>query len=602
VTDLPADGITACRLAAERKRCGYEADAWSRFQALELQAAEDPAVAAWIDANADQFRWGTSQYRDLASTLADRYAEKPNAELAWQRYRALARGGDWAGAEKQLVDGASAHGGRFRNREQLGRAQLLSGNYRGARETFEALGKSGGAFGREARWLAAFAAWRAGDDVDALTRLDRLVGNDDWTGAAARYYRVRVLDRLGRKEEAAAGRSAILTSDPWSWYAALLDNDATLGTDGAARQGRWPGARPPALPAQAAPGTAAPAVAVNAGALARPVEAVAVDWAALRWEAGVAAPPAVAPPAATAAETSGRRWGERPEAYGAGAGIDPAAGVRLLNRLGEEHADLFPDAVAAADLARAGLFDLAAPLVARMYDRIDPAVGGTAHPEVTLSVSDWRQVFLLVRDHYHVARFSWGLHKYAATDTERRDAWRLTYPTAEADALWRHGERYDVDPLMALGLMRQESVYRQWALSPVGAVGLMQVMPRTGARIAARMGDDTYSPDRLQDPATNVRYGVWYLSMLLDRFGGAWPLAVASYNGGPHNVSAWLRPFGDQIPMDDFVESMPYPETRDYVKKVAGYYLAYIALYGHEGDHLRIPMRVTKDDATVVNF
>ncbi len=599
-TALPTDGLTQCRLAAERKRCGYEAEAWTRFQELEMKAADDPAIAAWIDTNADQFRWGTSQYLDLAATLATRYAAKPNSEVAWQRYRALARGGDWVGAEAQLVAGAKAHGGRFRNREQLGRAQLLAGNYRGSRESFDALGKSGGAFGREARWLAAFSAYRAGEDQDALTRLDALRSNDDWTGEAARYYRVRTLSRLGSTEEAAAGRAAILSDDPWSWYAALLQNDEAPEGLEVARQGRWPGPEAPTLPDLKRPSTAAPALAVNAGAFSPTSAAAKVDWAALRW--GTAPVAALPSAAGRPSKDPGRSWNQRPEAYAAGPLLDPTGGARLLTALGSDHTALFPDAQAASDLARAGLFELAAPLVARMYDAIDPAVGGTAHPEVTLTFAEWRQVFLLVRDHYHVARFSWGLHKGAASDEARQAAWRLSYPTAEADALWRHGERYDVDPLMALGLMRQESVYRQWALSPVGAIGLMQVMPRTGARIAARMGDATYSPDQLQNPSTNVRYGVWYLSMLLDRFGGAWPLAVASYNGGPHNVSAWLRPFGERIPMDDFVESMPYPETRDYVKKVTGYYMAYTHLYGGPEDQVRIPMRVLKDDASVVNF
>lgn len=598
-TALPTDGITACRIAAERKRCGYESDAWARFQELELKAADDPAIASWIDANADQFRWGTSQYLDLAATLEKRYATKPSAELAWQRYRALARGGDWAGAEAVLEAGSTTHGGRLRNRELLGRAQLLSGNYTGARGSFDTLAKSGGALGREARWLAAFAAFRAGDDADALKRLDALQSNDDWTGEAARYYRVRTLDRLGRTEEAATGRAAILSSDPWSWYAALLRNEEPTAPGEVARQGRWPGPRPPELAVPKHPATASPALAINAGGFRSERERPSIDWTLL----GSAA--SSSPSTATVAEValaSTRAWNTRPEAYAPGPLLDPVSGASLLTSLGKNHPETFPDALAAVDLARAGLFDLAAPLVARMYDAIDPAVGGVAHPEITLSVAEWRQVFLLVRDHYHVARFSWGLHKGATTDEARRAAWRLTYPTAEADALWKHGERYDVDPLMALGLMRQESVYRQWALSPVGAIGLMQVMPRTGARIAARMGDKTYSPDQLEDPSVNVRYGVWYLSMLLDRFGGAWPLAVASYNGGPHNVSSWLRPFGDRIRMDDFVESMPYTETRDYVKKVTGYYMAYTQLYGAPPDQVRIPMQITKDDPEVVNF
>jgi soluble lytic murein transglycosylase len=130
----------------------------------------------------------------------------------------------------------------------------------------------------------------------------------------------------------------------------------------------------------------------------------------------------------------------------------------------------------------------------------------------------------------------------------------------------------------------------------------MQVMPRTGAKVAARMGDRSYSPDVLEDPSTNVRYGMWYLGQLLDRFGGCFPLAVASYNGGPHNVSAWLRPFGPNIRIDDFVETMPYPETRDYVKKVTGYYVAYVALYGDPSDEVRVPLSAPKDDATTVDF
>ncbi|MSQ02993.1 MAG: hypothetical protein EXR71_14080 [Myxococcales bacterium] len=601
-TALADDGVTACRIAAERKRCGYEADAWERFGALEVRAAEDPNIASWIEDHADQFRWGTSQYLTVARLLAERYAEKPNADVAWQRFRALARGGDWVAAEAQLVAGATTHGGRFKNKEELARAQLLSGNYLGARDTWTALGKGGGAFGREARWLAAFAAFRAGDDADALARLDKIVGGDDWTAEAARYYRVRTLQRLARAEDAAAQAEVIVRAEPWSWYAALLQNDSTPAPAEVARDGTWPGPSAPSLPPLRAPTTAGAALAAPASMVR--TSATAVDWSALTWTgAGFAAAGTrlpTSPPFAPAPQT-GRDWDRRPDSYASGI-VDVAEGARLLERLQTEHPDLFPHALAAAELARGGAFELAAPIVARMYDAIDPVVGGTAHPEVTLTVTEWRQIFLLVRDNYHVARFSWGLHKGASTPEAKVAAWRLSYPSAEADALWRHGQHYDVDPLMALGLMRQESVYRQWALSATGAIGLMQVMPRTGARIAARIGDRTYSPDILESPSTNVRYGMWYLHVLMDRFGGSWPLAVASYNGGPHNVSAWLHPWGDNIRIDDFVEQMPYTETRDYVKKVTGWYMAYVALYGTPEDRVRIPLTVTRDDPTLVNF
>ena len=254
-------------------------------------------------------------------------------------------------------------------------------------------------------------------------------------------------------------------------------------------------------------------------------------------------------------------------------------------------------------LARAGNFDDAAPIVSHIYDDLEARTdGGALYASLGLAVDDWRQIAYFVRDDYHAARFSWGASKLASTPAERKTAIARAFPTAQADALYRHGQAYDVDPLLVLGLMRQESVYRQWALSPVGAIGLMQVMPRTGARVAALMGDPHYSPEILEDPSTNVRYGVWYLSRLLDRFDGVFPLAVASYNGGPHNVSSWLRPWGESIRTDDFVEQIPYPESRDYVKKVTGYYATYVELYGPAGSAVNVPYHPRGDDSSVINF
>jgi soluble lytic murein transglycosylase-like protein len=328
-----------------------------------------------------------------------------------------------------------------------------------------------------------------------------------------------------------------------------------------------------------------------------------VKWSALAWGAqSAASTPAVATvvPKAVAYEA-------RPDAYRPSFLYEPASADKLLLELAVKHPTSLKWAGAAADLARAGVYRHSAPLMARMYEAIE-AAAGQSDPvsvdlqKVDLDISEWRAIFLFTRDDHHAARFSWGATKLASTDDQRVQALRYAFPTAWIDALYRHGQRYDVDPLLALGLMRQESVYRQWALSPVGAIGLMQVMPRTGARVAALMGDPHYSPEQLEDPSTNVRYGVWYLSRIMERFGGAFPLAVASYNGGPHNVGSWLRPWGADIRIDDYVEQIPYTESRDYVKKVTGYYATYVALYGPPGARVVVPERVTKDDSSVINF
>ncbi|HND00157.1 MAG TPA: lytic transglycosylase domain-containing protein, partial [Myxococcota bacterium] len=290
-----------------------------------------------------------------------------------------------------------------------------------------------------------------------------------------------------------------------------------------------------------------------------------------------------------------------PDSYQASFLSDPAGAWKLLDELGVKEAELFPWAQGAADLGRAGAFDDAAPAVSRMYQAMEADQTG-AYKNVDLNVAEWRQIFLLVRDDHHVARFSWGTTKMAANEEQRLQALRSMFPTAHIDAIYRHGEQWSVDPLLVLGLMRQESVYQQWALSPVGAIGLMQVMPRTGAKVAAMMGDSHYSPESLENPSVNIRYGIYYLSRLLDRFGGSFPMAVGSYNGGPHNMSSWLSPWGAEIRMDDYVEQIPYPETRDYIKKVSGYYATYTALYAPTGARVVVPMKVEKDDPSIVNF
>ncbi len=125
---------------------------------------------------------------------------------------------------------------------------------------------------------------------------------------------------------------------------------------------------------------------------------------------------------------------------------------------------------------------------------------------------------------------------------------------------------------LLLGLARQESAMDPGAVSRAGALGLMQLMPRTARHVARTLGV-AYSERRLtQDPGYNVRLGAAYLSDLLADYGGARALAVAAYNAGPSRVNAWLPKFGD--PRDgatdpiDWIESLPFAETRNYVQRV----------------------------------
>lgn len=121
-------------------------------------------------------------------------------------------------------------------------------------------------------------------------------------------------------------------------------------------------------------------------------------------------------------------------------------------------------------------------------------------------------------------------------------------------------------------ITRQESLFDRAAVSHAGARGLMQLMPGTAREVAGRMGLP-YAQDRLiQDPEYNVLLGSTYFAGLLDQWGGSYPLAVASYNAGPGNVRRWVREHGDPrtpgVDMVEWIEKIPFFETRNYVQRV----------------------------------
>ncbi|MGH7049037.1 MAG: transglycosylase SLT domain-containing protein [Acetobacteraceae bacterium] len=129
-----------------------------------------------------------------------------------------------------------------------------------------------------------------------------------------------------------------------------------------------------------------------------------------------------------------------------------------------------------------------------------------------------------------------------------------------------------VDPAAVLGVIRQESSFDVAAASPSGALGLMQLMPATAERVARSLGERMTLAALTADPERNVTLGSTYLRSLLDRFDDCLPLALAAYNAGPNNVSNWLAENGDPrtgaIDMLDWIELIPYGETRDYVQRV----------------------------------
>ncbi len=141
-----------------------------------------------------------------------------------------------------------------------------------------------------------------------------------------------------------------------------------------------------------------------------------------------------------------------------------------------------------------------------------------------------------------------------------------------------------IDPAVTLGLIRQESSFDVGAASPVGARGLMQLMPLTAQAIAKRVGEQTSLIALTTDAAHNMRLGTAYLRDTLDRFDGSLPLALAAYNAGPNRVLEWLAANGDprkgEVDMVDWIELIPFSETRNYVQRVLENVVIYRAKRG----------------------
>ncbi len=136
-----------------------------------------------------------------------------------------------------------------------------------------------------------------------------------------------------------------------------------------------------------------------------------------------------------------------------------------------------------------------------------------------------------------------------------------------------------IERALALALTRQESAFNASAVSTSGALGLMQLLPGTARDVAGKLNVPFVQEKLTRDPAYNVQLGSQYLAEMLQRFGGSYELALAGYNAGPNRVAGWLKTIGDpragKIDMVDWIEMIPFRETRDYVQRIMGSVVVY---------------------------
>ena len=145
--------------------------------------------------------------------------------------------------------------------------------------------------------------------------------------------------------------------------------------------------------------------------------------------------------------------------------------------------------------------------------------------------------------------------------------WQGLFPRPYWDALRQYSDANGLDPYLVASLIRQESEFNPGAVSRANAYGLMQLLPKTGKGTAKQVGLRNYKTDSLFDPTINIELGTKYFREMVDHFGGQVEYALAAYNAGSSRVEDW-RSSGNYRDIEEFVESIPFTETREYVQAI----------------------------------
>lgn len=252
-------------------------------------------------------------------------------------------------------------------------------------------------------------------------------------------------------------------------------------------------------------------------------------------------------------------------------------GLRAAAVLGEPAAAaVVPAAESPADLPEPTLTRVRQLLlIGRLDDARDELmrVPGSVQAQATVAWIEWRRGRL--RPAITAMKRAHPEWRSEAGDRLPSDVWHILYPFEHREELLAQARARQLDPSLVAAVIWQESTFDAGAVSTAGARGLMQVMPSTGRLLAGR---GARRPN-LHDPATSLSLGTLYLKQLLDRFDGKVERALAAYNAGPNRVVNWTAGRPD-VPAEEFVESIPFTETRNYVMAILAHQEHYRRLYG----------------------
>jgi soluble lytic murein transglycosylase len=234
--------------------------------------------------------------------------------------------------------------------------------------------------------------------------------------------------------------------------------------------------------------------------------------------------------------------------------------------VGPESTALNPSAAAKKEKAEI-LIRLGMPEDARLEIEKMEALANTQEEFVVVSL-----LYSKVDDYYNSIK--------VAQDIGLPQANSLSFPRGYRDIVASYSKKYGVDELLIYSVIREESRFQKDVVSPADAVGLMQLIPPTARTVAGQIGISGFTTEMLTIPRINIEMGIFYLKQVLDQFDGDVELALASYNAGPGRAADWKVDFYG-LEKDEFIEEIPFKETRNYIRRILRSYGAYKAIYGN---------------------
>ncbi len=583
-------------------------EAWALYSEIQHKEVHTEEEAQWLADNLRNISWRTRQFKPYLELATATYEKEPTSENAYKIFRAYCKDGQWEHAANFGLESLNHFGrvGRWAGaRDEIARSQMFAGQYENAAELW------GKMRGYDAKFYKGFSLYMNDQYAEAIEALTPLTKRKNGWDAASHYWIGRSMEQLDQDPSEHYQKASELDSSHWYEIlirqraqvaeSALIDTDAPAEPDPVTpvnHIGLWPEQRRTHLTNLSDPTT-------TDSQMATSIYTDSMQNTTFKWEEFTT-------PTPNPVASSTNLWPSRytyPDPYSHSVMGTQDELENFFDWFVDSYGNTFPNLRETQWLVAAGMYAEAARNMQVNYQRWEQGRKGQLSPSMnkTMRAADigmdaWRGIFLYTRTHHYVLRYTTGMTQYFTEPVDIQAVEQINHPLVRPADMWQLTEQYDVDPWLMLGLMRQESAYRETVRSWVGAIGYIQVMPATGAKLAFLLGDAGYSPKDLEDPQTNLRYGIYYFSKLMERFDNAYPLAVGSYNGGPHNMSRWYRERMGTWEMDEFVEHIPYDETRRYIKKVTGHYDQYVHHYFGDKHIVIIPTTPLKDDPTVIDF